>query len=89
MPALRLRKAFEPEFGAASHVDFSLQRRIAAAGFEGFSLRFSKEPNVNDAVHDDFHFLHRILMRQGRDKPFAGVRKGNKAIIEPAVNGRQ
>jgi hypothetical protein len=89
MPALRLGKAFEPEFGAASHVDFSLQRHIAAVGFEEFSLRFSKEHDVNVTVYDDFHLLHRILVRQDRDKQFAGVCKGNKAVVEPAVNGRR
>ena len=86
---MRLGKAFEPEFGAASHVDFSRQRHIDAVGFEELSLRFSKEPDVNDAVRDDFHFLHRILVRQGRDKQFAGVCKGNKAVVEQAVSGRR
>jgi hypothetical protein len=86
---LRLGKAFEPEFGTASHVDFSLQRRIATVGFEEFSLRFSKGPDVNDTVHDDFHLLHRILVRQGRDRQFASVCKGNKAVVDQTVNGRR
>jgi hypothetical protein len=88
IPALRLGKAFEPEFGAASHVDFFLQRRITAVGVEELVLRFSKEPNVNDTIHDDFHLLHRILVRHSRDKQFADVCKGNKAVVELAVNGR-
>jgi hypothetical protein len=87
--ALRLGKAFEPEFGAVSHVDFSLQRHIAAVGFEEFSLRFSNEPDVNYTVHDNSHLLHRILVRQGIDRQFAEVCKGNKAAVEQTVNVRR